>query len=389
VAFGLADFLSGDSEFTKVLAEAGHLPAGRPGYGIDILARSLADGKRIEPAVERFVDAVQKSIEQGTAYPQLASWPTAVENLQVMEALQMVWRRMGEGDPNALKRAAKDAESLINSHINWWYAFLNGIAEAKWTLAGVLCASVLMVAYQVRRRAQSHQRVSLLLYLYRAHRHDAAKFLGDNFYTLAVEAEQHCWPSVELIRRVNELSLHFKNKLVPHIERIAENQIKEMANARSELRLDQVVDLAYDGARYIYQAKQMEPPPDIRYSGGVLDGWLLSKLPYATVVVLEEWFLNSIKSFVAHQIENPVIAAELDGRSLVISSSGELDERERRILQQQPDALVPSSSRQGLSLIRNIVFYAYGTRVSSANVTTARGPEVILRIPFGSAVRAL
>jgi hypothetical protein len=47
------------------------------------------------------------------------------------------------------------------------------------------------------------------------------------------------------------------------------------------------------------------------------------------------------------------------------------------------------SSRQGLPLMRNIVWYAYGTHLSVENVETARGREILLRIDFGTAIGAL
>src|SRR5579872_789229 len=60
-AFALADFLAGDPGFTTIMAEAGHLPAGRAGYGTDILARWLEASASSSPGVERFVEAVQKA----------------------------------------------------------------------------------------------------------------------------------------------------------------------------------------------------------------------------------------------------------------------------------------------------------------------------------------
>src|SRR5262249_54589513 len=79
-AFAVADFLAGDPSFTTILAEAGHLPSGRGGYGTDILAHSLSPHTKPPVEVEQFLDAVQKAVEQGVSYPQFADWPVAVEN---------------------------------------------------------------------------------------------------------------------------------------------------------------------------------------------------------------------------------------------------------------------------------------------------------------------
>src|SRR5262249_30726080 len=147
-----------------------------------------------------------KAIDQGTSYPPLVKWPEAVENLPAQEALQLVWRRMGEGDPKALRAAAHDAEWLINTRLNWFYGAFNTIFLARWALLTTLLLAGMVVAYVYHRRSveraaerlraleaqqkaqQAQQRVFLQLYLYRAFRHDAAKFLGNNLAKLVARA---------------------------------------------------------------------------------------------------------------------------------------------------------------------------------------------------------
>lgn len=265
-AFSLADFLAGDPEFTAILAEAGHLPAGRHGYGTDVLAKSLSSGKGPSPEVDRFVDAVQKAIEQGVAYPQLATWPEYVENQQVQEALQVLWRRVGEKDPEELKRAAREVEWLVNSRISWFDGLINVVVEARWVLTAVLVSAIAVALYLIYRRIEAQRKVTLLLFLYRAHRHDAAKFLGQNFHGIAISAQTGKWGVDQIIDKIVAVSLHFQQKLVPHVENIADNQQREMAGLGSPVRLDRVVDTAWAGASYIYEAKETVPPPYVNYA---------------------------------------------------------------------------------------------------------------------------
>ena len=405
-AFGLADFLAGDPEFTKILAEAGHLPAGRPGKGIDTLARALGDSVPGSPDTERFVETVQKAIDQGVSYPQLAKWPEAVESLPAQEALQLIWRRMGERDPEALRYAARQAEWLINTRINWFYEARNTIFEAGWLLLMMLLIAGVAVGYEYHRRSkeradeerrslgaqqralQAQQRVFLQLYLYRAFRHDAAKFLGDNLVGLVTRARVlHL--SGEVFESLKMLAEHFTSLLVPHIETLTNQQFNEMSGKPSELRLDRVADLAYDGARYIYKARFLKDPPAVRYCRGNLQDYVVRKLPYAAVVVLEEWFLNAITDFAGHILKEPVIDLKIEGSVLEILTTGAIIPGDiERLNSTEPGEAVPAS-RQGIPLMRNIVWFGYGSLLSVENVDGARGPDIRLRIDFGSAIGGL
>lgn len=383
-AFALADFLAVDPAFTRILAESGFLPSGRAGYGTDILTTSLSQTTGSLTDVEHFVDTVQKAIEQGVAYPPFSEWPTKIENRRVQEAMQAVWRRMGEGDPKKLRGAAREAEWLINSQIYWVDEFWNGVIEARWALVTVLFLALSIAAYFIYRRLQTQRNLLLLLFLYRAYRHDAAKFLGDNFFGLANEAKRSKTPCEDFIDRVMQLSLHFKDRLAPHIERISEGQFMDLIGKAPAMRLDEIADLAYRGATYIFEAKEVKPAPYIQYVTEGLEKWHLARMPYSLVVALEEWFLNSIKQIASGGISQPVLIARVERRELTIESSGSLDNRFHSVLRQRPGTADMSKERQGLKLMRNILYYAYGIRVSAVNRTAQDGqPRIKLTVPVG------
>ncbi|HEX8147938.1 MAG TPA: hypothetical protein VF591_12225 [Pyrinomonadaceae bacterium] len=427
-AFALADFLATDPEFTSVLAEAGHLPAGRPGYGIDVLVGTMSGGE-VGAEAQQFARSVQKAIDQGRSYPQLAAWPTAIENKQVLEALQNVWRRMGERDSGRLREAASRAEWAINARLHTGYWLADRILQAWQVIAIILLvASAVIVALAVRsirdskaavraqrreleaqaaavraqeesvrreaelieverrnvreeeKRVRAERNLVLLLNLLRAHRHDAAKYLGDNLEELADEAEFYGWEAAAVVGQVRKLSELFEQALVPHIDDIYRNQFEELQGVPARLALSEVVDKAYRGATYIFQAKNRTPPPYVHFARDCLSRWYLETLPHAAVVILEEWFLNCLKHFQGYKIEAPDISVEVVGGSILcIRSSGTIGEREAEVLRQaHEDAPVVDGKHEGLPLIRNILHYAYGVAASVA----AAGDEVELRIPL-------
>jgi len=381
-AFALADFQATDPGFTKILAESGFLPSGRRGYGTDVLTNSLYKRTGSLPQVEHFVDSVQKAIQQGAEYPPFSEWPTEIENRRVQEALQIIWGRMGERNPERLKAAAKDAEWLINSRVYWVDEFWNGLIEARWALVATLLLAGGVAMYFMYRRFKAERALMLLLFLYRAYRHDAAKFLGDNFFGIASEANPDASGCDEFRDEVMSLSIHFKDKLAPHIDRISEGQFRDFQGS-STMRLDEISDLAFCGATYIYEAKEMKEAPYIQYNTEELDHWTVSRMPFSLVVALEEWFLNSLKHIVANDLKKPILAVRINDQELVVESSGKVEESVARTLTRRPDMSDLHQGRQGLKLIRNIIYYAYGKRIKVANETSEHGqPHIRLSFPL-------
>jgi hypothetical protein len=380
-AFALADFLASNPDFTQILAESGFLPSGRRGYGTDILTNSLYQSTGSLPDVEHFVDAVQKAVQQGVEYPPLSEWPTKIENQRVQEAFQIIWRRMGERDPERLKTAAREAEWLINSRIYWVDELWNGVIEARWALIGTLFVAWSVAGYFIYRRLQAERALMLLVFLYRAYRHDAAKFLGDNFFGLASAAKHDSLPCPDFVDNVMALSIHFKDKLTPHIERISEGQLTDFFGRSPSMRLDEISDLAFCGATYIFEAKELKEIPYIQYGTEGLDRWRIERMPFSLVVALEEWFLNSVKHVAAHSLQLPILTVRFDGKDLIIESTGKFEEQALEVLSRRPGMVDLHEGRQGLKLIRNILYYAYRARVKIVNATSESGqPRIRLTI---------
>jgi len=156
LAFKLANYLATDPEYTEMLAQAGFLPPGRPGYGVNALVASLAKDDQDVPNARIFGETVREAIDQGDRYPDFARWPAVFENRTVLEKLQRVWRGMAEGDVAGVRQAAKDVDWEINSQIYLPSRALNALIQS-WQLVAFLLsmAALLLVAGALHRRRLS------------------------------------------------------------------------------------------------------------------------------------------------------------------------------------------------------------------------------------------
>jgi len=382
LAFALADFLATDPGYTEMLADVGHLPSCRPGYGIDRLISALGGGAA-GPSAQEFVGAVQKAIDQGKTYPDLDAWPSAVENNQVLEALQNVWRRTGEGDVDGLRTAAKRTESIINVRLNWFYKLKDLVIQIWGLLTVVFLGAASTIFYFYLRRLRARQELTLLLHLNRAYIHDATKFIGDNFHGLADQAQLEGWDTTRLLTSVRALSALFRDRLSPHINQIAEGQFQDLRGGSSPVNLKVIVEKAFDGAQYIFQACQNSPPPFVRFIPERLAEWSITKLPYAAVVVIEEWFLNSLWFVAAREIKDAVITVTVRKGALCICSPGPLGKHDQKNLIEGSPVKGPQSDfKGGLGIMRDILRLAYGVRARVENLTDPERVILLLPLPL-------
>ncbi|HUN64128.1 MAG TPA: histidine kinase [Candidatus Sulfotelmatobacter sp.] len=166
LAFKLADYLATDPEYTEMLAQAGFLPPGRPGYGVDALVASLTKDDQDVPDARIFGETVRKAIDQGDRCPDFARWPAVFENRTVLEKLQRVWRGMAEGDVAGVRQAAKDVDWEINSQIYLPSRALNALIQSWRLVAFLLSMAVLLVvagALHRRRLSQVARQFDLRL----------------------------------------------------------------------------------------------------------------------------------------------------------------------------------------------------------------------------------
>jgi hypothetical protein len=394
MAFALADFLATDPEYTQVLAEAGHLPAGRPGYGIEELVGSLPPQDEHTGARE-FSEAVQKAIDQGVKYPDLEEWPIVIENRLVQEQLQRVWRRMSEGDVNGVEQAAEDVQWAINSRL-YLPARAADAARRSWPLLLLIAAISGTYAFRVKsQQSASHRRLTTLLHLYRASRHESAKILGDNIVGLHRSAVERRIDSEELIAKLSALGLHYTKEndgLAPHMALLGEELLAEIQGKRLPQSLHRVVTGAFNGAKMHFQASKLMEQPQATLVAPSLDRWRITAFPAMATVILQEWFFNCFREIHFLQRSGAVITVEVTPRRrgwwrirkryskwlLSVTAPGHLEEHQRATLMGPASKGVLRADAHGLVLIRDIVFHAFGCRVN----VTQQEQAILLTIPF-------
>ena len=98
-------------------AENGYLPAQNSDFGLGVLLDMLG-GSSCKKA-KNAIGLIKTAIKEGREYACTPEWPTRMESIEVLEAMQTLWRRIGEGDAELVREYAGKAEMMINSRIYW------------------------------------------------------------------------------------------------------------------------------------------------------------------------------------------------------------------------------------------------------------------------------
>jgi signal transduction histidine kinase len=159
VAFELADFVSTDPEYTAMLGRAGFLASGKPDYGTDAVVSSLVRDERDVQDARRFGEAVRKAIDQGHRSPVFEHWHL-IQDPDVLDKLQRVWRRMAEGDVVGMRQDVKDVDWAVNSQAYLPSRALNALIQSwQWVaLIFFMGTLLLLLADLHRRRLQQVER---------------------------------------------------------------------------------------------------------------------------------------------------------------------------------------------------------------------------------------
>jgi ABC-type glycerol-3-phosphate transport system substrate-binding protein len=120
LAFQLAHFLASDKEHQELFVRHGVLPA-QPGADRDHGIQTLLG--QLQPPGPRAVEIrnlIRRAVTEGREYPNLPDWARGVESPEILERLQRLWRRIGEGgaDEHRVVEAAQEVQSAINLNID-------------------------------------------------------------------------------------------------------------------------------------------------------------------------------------------------------------------------------------------------------------------------------
>jgi hypothetical protein len=360
LAAELAEYLATDPDYTEVLAGAGHLPAGRPGYGIPELIGSFASEGDPEGA-RSFSEAVQKAIDQGVKYPDLEQWPDVFENHEVLESLQRVWRRMAEGDTKGMTRAAYVLQRQINSRI-YGPAWILDLLSRTWPFIMVVVIFVSVLSIWIR--ARSLHRLVTVLHLYRASRHESGKILGANIAGLHEMAATGLLDHQQLMSRLKELADHYTDDssgLVKYMVELSDDLVLQVQGVRGDESLDAVVIRAFHGAQLFFKAAKNMRVPDVTLVRGDLSGWRIGRYSAIATVILQEWFYNCMKEM--STCGGSIVGVEVGRGCVLIESPGEISESHIEIVTSSHSSGVLEANASGLVIIRDLAYYAFGSKV--------------------------
>lgn len=170
LSFKLAQSLAADTTYSKTLAELGTLPAQRQQLGVEALRASLQDaagGVASQGWDSEFAIALSLALSQRkeNEHPELADWPEYVESREVLEAIQRIWRRIGEGGNNPeawanLKAAAEDAQLAVNRNLDPQTRLTEDIRRWQWLIAAGLMALVVAISYREIHNSRRREKAS-------------------------------------------------------------------------------------------------------------------------------------------------------------------------------------------------------------------------------------
>jgi len=378
IAAALAEYLATNSEYTKVLADAGLLPPGRPGYGINELMESFGSEKESADA-HAFSQAVQKAIDQGVSYPDFEQWPVVLENHDVLESLQQVWRRMSEGDTKGMALAARHVQDQINSQTYLPTRTWETLGRA-WPLLVLVSGTLVAVFGWVRSR--SLRRLITILHLYRAARHESARILGDNVKDLHEQARTGVLTHdalMEWLLKLANLYTAPNDGLVGYMASLGEDLVRQIQGVEASANLNEVVMRAFNGGRLFYKASQLMRSPTVTLVPKGLGDWRVVRYPALATVVLQEWFFNCLREIDFSGIGS-VITVEVQNGAVLIESSGNLTEEQIATLRDPPSRGLLQANAHGLVLIRDICRYAFGSRVKVSQTEHKISFSIRLRI---------
>ena len=157
-AFDLAEFLTEDDAYTHMLGVSGYLPARRPGGGVDLFLGSAdvnGNAKGFEAAVQEVL-----SPKVGRSYPPIREFSSVLESRDMLERLQIVWRRISERDPDGIRLAVGQAEHYVNREIYAPARIYGAVTEFAGLISTALASFLLLLFVLNRRRIVALRQVA-------------------------------------------------------------------------------------------------------------------------------------------------------------------------------------------------------------------------------------
>ncbi|OQY41422.1 MAG: hypothetical protein B6240_15220 [Desulfobacteraceae bacterium 4572_87] len=286
MAFRLARFLARDDNYTDIAAKNGYLPAQNSDFGLNVLLNAMG-GPSCEGA-KNAIFKIHTAMEKGREYPPLPQLPDRVESIQILEAMQMLWRRIGEGQVERVQKYAGKVALKINSSIYWPSSFWVLIKKLWPAITFILALAFLGLYLQSRKIAWRNRLLRI-----------AVDSLRRRDYVLVSRAGAF----VSDCRRVSEQSCEDFSKYLHDLKtrtlRLEENIRKDLEHSgRRSFPVSTLIHEAWENAasqyRLAYPSAGKQPRGPVLKDE--LDHLQVCRMPYVLVAILQDWFYNSMKN---------------------------------------------------------------------------------------------
>jgi ABC-type glycerol-3-phosphate transport system substrate-binding protein len=384
-AFQLAEFIATNAKYTEMLARYGHLPSLSEDSGLGVLVRDLA-GSTQSGGAAAFQAAARIAIKKGRTYPDIDTFPTVLESPEGREALQKIWRRMAEGDEAAVAAAAKEAEFVLNSRIDWVVRLENQLRD--WIPFILIAAVAGICIYVFTLHVQNEQRLAVLVY--HASVHATLPSYGLRLIDSATEARRGRLTPERFLEQVEQYARHLSGPFYMHTATLAGALGREMHGRSVPMEACELAQKAKDGAESQFEAVWMTAPPALQFEVGPCGEWAVAKLPNLATVVLQEWLYNTLKRVSSSEISDGVsvpaearVKISVDAAGFHIETPLSIKQAQREILESSPQRSVDLTfGGMGLKIILNLLWLGYRRRPTLESSEVERGTRVTFPFPM-------
>jgi len=286
MAFQLVRFLVSDHKHSGIASENGYLPAQNSDFGLNVLLDTL--GGSSSKGAKNAIFLIHTAIEKGREYPPIPQLPTGLESIEILESMQMLWRRIGEGNVERVEKYAGKVALKINSRI-YWPSALWALVKRLWPAITFILALTFFGLYLQGRKITWRNRL-LRIAVDSLRRRDyvlvsrAGAFVSD----CRQASEQACKDFSEYLHDLRTRTL-----------RLEENIRKDLEHSgRRTFPVSMLIDEAWKNAvsqyRIAYPSRVGLPQRPV-----VKDDFIhlkVCRMPYVFVAILQDWFYNCMKN---------------------------------------------------------------------------------------------
>ena len=286
MAFQLVHFLASDDKHSGIAAENGYLPAQCRDFKLSVLLNTL--GGPSSKDAKRAVSLIHTAIEKGREYPPIPQLPTRVESIEILEAMQMLWRRIGEGNVQRVEKYAGKVALIINSRI-YWPSSLWVLIKRLWPAITFILALAFLGLYLQSRKITWRNRLLRI----------AVDSLRRRDYVLVSRAGAFVSDCRQATDREREDFSEYLHDLRTRTLRLEENIRKDLEHSgRRSFPVSILIQEAWENAasqyRIAYPSAGEQPSNPVLKDG--LDHLQVCQMPYVLVAIIQDWFYNSMKN---------------------------------------------------------------------------------------------